>query len=170
MGYQVHSGMFSSFVFRAKVYLAIEVSIKICQDINDTWQASLLIWNRYGAGASVQILLFSVAAIELKRKAPYAHTFLEVARTRYGSAAHITLACYSLFYQVIAAVNLLVGGSTVFSALTGMNRDAACFLFPLGVVFYVRAGGMKAAFLTDWVSQLMSKSNQNPNTTYRYTL
>lgn len=30
-----------------------------------------------GAGACVQILLFSVAAIELKRKAPGAHTFLE---------------------------------------------------------------------------------------------
>ena len=30
-----------------------------------------------GAGACVQILLFSVAAIELKRKAPAAHTFLE---------------------------------------------------------------------------------------------
>ena len=30
-----------------------------------------------GAGACVQIFLFSVAAIELKRKAPAAHTFLE---------------------------------------------------------------------------------------------
>ncbi|KUJ13090.1 Na+/solute symporter [Mollisia scopiformis] len=104
----------------------------------------------YGAGASVQILLFSVAAIELKRKAPNAHTFLEVARTRYGAGAHITLGCYSLFYQIIQAVNLLVGGSTVFSALTGMNRDAACFLFPLGVMFYTLLGGIKATFLTDW--------------------
>jgi urea-proton symporter len=30
-----------------------------------------------GAGACVQILMFSIAAIELKRKAPGAHTFLE---------------------------------------------------------------------------------------------
>jgi hypothetical protein len=32
----------------------------------------MLIIGQYGAGASVQILLFSVAAIELKRKAPNA--------------------------------------------------------------------------------------------------
>jgi hypothetical protein len=32
----------------------------------------MLITRQYGAGASVQILLFSVAAIELKRKAPNA--------------------------------------------------------------------------------------------------
>lgn len=74
-----------------------------------------------------------MAAIELKRKAPNAHTFLEVTRTRYGAAAHVTLACYCLFYQVVAGMNLLVGGSTLFANLTGMNRDAACFLFPIGV-------------------------------------
>ncbi|RDW60681.1 sodium symporter [Coleophoma cylindrospora] len=79
----------------------------------------------YGAGASVQILLFSVAAIELKRKAPHA--------------------------QVITTVSLLVGGSAVYSLLTGVNRDALCFLFPIGVVIYTLCGGIKATFLTDWV-------------------
>ena len=38
-----------------------------------------------GAGACVQIFLFSVAAIELKRKAPGAHTFLD--RTYHGDSA-----------------------------------------------------------------------------------
>ena len=32
----------------------------------------------YAAGASIQIVLFAIIAIELKRKAPTAHTFLEV--------------------------------------------------------------------------------------------
>lgn len=104
------------------------------------------------AGASVQILLFSVVALELKRIAPNAHTFLEVIKTRYGSGAHITLCCYSLFYQVVAAMNLLVGGSALFANLTGMSSDAACYLFPIGVVIYTLAGGIKATFLTDWVS------------------
>lgn len=84
----------------------------------------------------MQILLFSVVALELKRIAPNAHTFLEVVKTRYGRGAHITLCCYSLFYQVVTAMNLLVGGSALFGNLTGMNRDAACFLFPIGVVIY----------------------------------
>lgn len=106
----------------------------------------------YGAGATVQIFLFAVAAIELKRKAPRAHTFLEVVRARYGPPAHIVLMCYSLFFQIFNAVNLLVGGSTLFATLTGMNRDAACLLFPIGVLVYTLFGGIKATFLTDWVS------------------
>lgn len=107
----------------------------------------------YGAGATVQIFLFSIAAIELKRKAPRAHTFLEVVRTRYGAPAHIVLMCYSLFFQIFTSVNLLVGGSTVFVAMTGMNSDAACFLFPVGVLIYTLFGGIRATFLTDWVSR-----------------
>ena len=105
----------------------------------------------YGAGASVQILLFSVFAIELKRKAPNAHTFLEVVRTRYGAPAHIILGSYSLFFQLFQTVNLLVGGSTIFQVLTGINRDGACFLFPIGVCIYTLFGGIKATFITDWV-------------------
>ena len=108
----------------------------------------------YGAGATVQIFLFSVTAVELKRKAPNAHTFLEVIRARYGRFAHIVLGSYSLFYQIFTTVNLLVGGSTVYAQLTGMNRDVCCFLLPLGVICYTLFGGIKATFLTDWVRGL----------------
>src|ERR1700710_3149930 len=38
----------------------------------------------YASGATVQILLFASIAIELKRRAPNAHTFLEVIRARFG--------------------------------------------------------------------------------------
>lgn len=112
----------------------------------------------YGAGASVQIFLFAIAAIELKRKAPLAHTFLEVVRARYGPSAHIVLMCYSLFFQIFTSVNLLVGGSTLYATVTGMSADAACFLLPLGVIIYTLFGGIKATFLTDWVF--------SPNPTY----
>jgi Na+/proline symporter len=105
----------------------------------------------YAAGASVQILLFSVAAIELKRKAPNAQTFLQVVKVRYGTAAHIVFCLYSQIYQLITTVNLLVGGSAAYAAMTGVNRDASCFLFPIGVVIYTLAGGIKATFITDWV-------------------
>lgn len=106
---------------------------------------------QYASGASVQILLFSVAAIELKRRAPHAQTFLQVVKVRYGTAAHVVFTCYSLIYQVITTINLLVGGSAVFAAMTGINRDGACFLLPIGVVIYTLAGGIKATFITDWV-------------------
>ncbi|KAI0163656.1 putative sodium/proline symporter [Pestalotiopsis sp. NC0098] len=105
----------------------------------------------YGAGASVQILLFSIVAIELKRNAPGAQTFLQVAKHRYGAAAHIVLTCYSLLFQCLTTVALLVGGGAVFNLLTGANQDALNFLFPIGVVIYTLCGGIKATFLTDWL-------------------
>ncbi|KAK7416716.1 hypothetical protein QQX98_005042 [Neonectria punicea] len=105
----------------------------------------------YGAGCSVPILTFAVLAIELKRKAPNAHTFLELVKHRYGAPGHIVLAVYSLIYQIFIAVNLLVGGAEVFHLVTGMNKIAVCFLFPLGVCIYTLIGGIKATFLTEWV-------------------
>jgi len=43
----------------------------------------------YASGATVQIILFATIAIELKRRAPNAHTFLEVIRARYGAVTHV---------------------------------------------------------------------------------
>ncbi|KAL5333205.1 putative sodium/proline symporter [Aspergillus crustosus] len=105
----------------------------------------------YAAAASVQILLFSVAAVELKRKAPNAQTYLQVVKVRYGSAVHLLFTTYSGVYQIITTVNLLVGGSAVFASMTGVNRDAICYLLPIGVVIYTLMGGIKATFITDWI-------------------
>jgi Na+/proline symporter len=110
----------------------------------------LILANRFGAGCSVPILTFAVLAIELKRKAPNAHTFLELVKHRYGAPGHIVLAIYSLIYQIFIAVNLLVGGADVFNLVTGINKVAVCFLFPLGVCIYTLFGGIKATFLTEW--------------------
>jgi Na+/proline symporter len=41
----------------------------------------------YAAGASIQVLLFGILAIDLKRNAPNSHTFLEIIRARYGDGA-----------------------------------------------------------------------------------
>jgi Na+/proline symporter len=43
----------------------------------------------YASGATVQILLFASIAIELKRRAPNAHTFLEVIKARFGTVTHM---------------------------------------------------------------------------------
>ncbi|KAE8451376.1 hypothetical protein EG329_004005 [Mollisiaceae sp. DMI_Dod_QoI] len=132
-----------------------------------TWAATLLqssgIAYRYGvsgpywyaSGATVQILLFATIAIELKRRAPNAHTFLEVIKARYGTPAHITFIIFGLMTNILVTAMLLTGGSAVVTALTGMPTPAACFLLPLGVVLYTMFGGIKATFLTDWVHTFM---------------
>ncbi|RLV84276.1 hypothetical protein JA9_004849 [Meyerozyma sp. JA9] len=104
----------------------------------------------YGAGACVQIIFFSMLALEIKKKAPNCHTYQEVVRTRYGAPTHIVSIVYSVIQMVCYTTNLLINGSSIFAAITGMNRDAAIVLFPIGVIIYTLMGGIKATFLTDW--------------------
>ncbi|KAL8948499.1 MAG: hypothetical protein Q9222_005318 [Ikaeria aurantiellina] len=132
-----------------------------------TWAATLLqssgVAYRYGvsgpfwyaSGATVQILLFATLAIELKRKAPNAHTFLEVIRARYGVYTHAVYIVFGLMTNILVTAMLLTGGSAVVTSLTGMPTAAACFLLPVGVVMYTLFGGIKATFLTDYVHTVM---------------
>lgn len=127
-----------------------------------TWAATLLqssgVAYRYGvsgpfwyaSGATVQILLFATLAIELKRKAPNAHTFLEVIKARYGLYTHLVFTVFGLMTNILVTAMLLTGGSAVVTSLTGVPTAAACFLLPVGVVMYTIFGGIKATFLTDY--------------------
>ncbi|KAK3311705.1 Sodium:solute symporter family-domain-containing protein [Chaetomium strumarium] len=127
-----------------------------------TWAATLLqstgVCYRYGvsgpfwyaSGATVQILLFATLAIELKRRAPNAHTYLEIIKARYGTFAHIVFLVFGLATNILVSLMLIVGGSATVNALTGMHTIAAIYLLPVGVVAYTLVGGLKATILTDW--------------------
>ncbi|KAK4097217.1 Na+/solute symporter [Parathielavia hyrcaniae] len=127
-----------------------------------TWAATLLqstgVCYRYGisgpfwyaSGATVQILLFATLAIELKRRAPNAHTYLEIIKARYGTLAHIVFLVFGLATNILVSLMLIVGGSATINALTGMHTIAAIYLLPVGVVAYTMVGGLKATILTDW--------------------
>ncbi|KAI1478293.1 Na+/solute symporter [Daldinia eschscholtzii] len=128
-----------------------------------TWAATLLqssgVCYRYGvsgpfwyaSGATVQILLFATLAIELKRRAPNAHTFLEVIKARYGTIPHIVFMVFGLVTNILVSLMLVVGGSATVNALTGMHTIAAIYLLPVGVIAYTLVGGLKATILTDWI-------------------
>ncbi|KAK7206786.1 Sodium:solute symporter family-domain-containing protein [Myxozyma melibiosi] len=105
----------------------------------------------YASGATVQIILFATIAIELKKRAPEAHTFLEVVRARYGPIGHAVFMCFGLFTNILVTAMLLTGGSSTVNALTGMHPVACCFLLPLGVIVYTLFGGIRATFLTDYI-------------------
>merc|ERR1719310_278511 len=84
-----------------------------------TWAATLLqssnvAWNFgisgpfwYASGATIQVLLFGILAIEVKRRAPTAHTFAEVIKVRWGTAAHITFLVFGLLANLIVSAMLL---------------------------------------------------------------
>ncbi|MEO9363415.1 MAG: sodium:solute symporter family protein [Nitrososphaera sp.] len=105
----------------------------------------------YAAGASIQVLLFGILAIELKRKAPNSHTFLEIIRARYGDGAHKVFLVFALMTNMIVTAMLLLGGAAVVNGLTGMDISLAAFLIPLGVLIYTLAGGLKATFIADYL-------------------
>jgi len=55
----------------------------------------------YAAGATIQVLLFAILAIEVKRKAPKAHTFPEIIRARYGNIAHMVFTYFGLVTKYV---------------------------------------------------------------------
>merc|ERR1719478_56287 len=98
-----------------------------------TWAATLLqssnvAWNYgitgpfwYASGATIQILLFGILAIEIKRRAPTAHTFLEIIKVRWGTPAHIVFLCFGLLANLIVSAMLLLGGCATYNAVAGVN-------------------------------------------------
>jgi Na+/proline symporter len=87
----------------------------------------------YAAGATVQILMFSILACKVKQNAPRCHTYLEIINARYGRFGHLVFMAFAFLTNILVGSQLLLGGSAVVTALTGMNVYAAIFLIPTGM-------------------------------------
>ncbi|KAL7232627.1 hypothetical protein ACSBR2_010608 [Camellia fascicularis] len=69
----------------------------------------------------------------------------------WGTAAHLVFLTFCFLTNIIVTAMLLLGGSAVVNALTGVNIYAASFLIPLGVIIYTLAGGLKATLLASYI-------------------
>ncbi|CAN1143991.1 Urea-proton symporter DUR3 [Linum perenne] len=127
----------------------------ILQSSNVGWKYGVSGPFWYASGATVQVLLFGVIAIEIKRKAPHAHTVCEIVKARWGTHAHIVFLFFCFLTNIIFTAMLLLGGSAVVNALTGVNIYVASFLIPLGVIVYTLAGGLKATFLASYIHSVI---------------
>ncbi|KAJ3487957.1 hypothetical protein NLI96_g3182 [Meripilus lineatus] len=136
----IASGIVSAWTWAATLLQSSAVAYKF--GISGPW------W--YGAGATVQVLLFAQLAAKLKLNAPYAHTWLEIVAARWGTVAHLVFMFFGLATNIIVSSMLILGGSATVTSLTGMHTIAACFLIPLGVAIYVVVGGMRATLLCDY--------------------
>jgi len=105
----------------------------------------------YAAGATIQVLLFGILAIQVKRYAPTAHTVCEIIDARWGTTAHKVYIYFCFLTNIIVTAMLILGGAATVNALTGMNKAVAGFLIPLGVVSYTMAGGLKATFMASYI-------------------
>jgi hypothetical protein len=82
----------------------------LLQSSNVAWQYGISGPFWYAAGATIQILLFGIIAIEVKRRAPAAHTFCEIIKLRWGTCAHIIFFWYGIAANAIVSAMLLLGG------------------------------------------------------------
>lgn len=109
----------------------------------------------YAAGATIQILLFAIVAIHLKRKAPHAHTFLEFIGQRFDRKNHKLMLVFALMTNIIVTSMVILGGAIALNQLTGMNIYIAAFLIPLTFTIYTMIGGLKASFIADYFNTVM---------------
>ncbi|XP_059168393.1 LOW QUALITY PROTEIN: uncharacterized protein LOC131950305 [Physella acuta] len=128
-----------------------------------TWAATLLqsstVTAKYGisgsfwyaAGATVQILLFSMLAVQFKTRAPGAKTFLQVIRARFGRHTHIVVCCFALATNVIVTSMLMLGGSAVITSLVkSIDVEFATTLIAAVVGSYTFLGGLGATFYVSY--------------------
>ncbi|MHA7646793.1 sodium:solute symporter family transporter [Nitrosopumilus sp. S4] len=106
----------------------------------------------YAAGASIQVILFAIIALELKRKAPMTHTFPEMIYVRYGKHSHKVFLFFALMTNTIVTAMLVLGGAAVISSLTGVDITLAAFLIPIGIILYTIFGGLKATFFAEYLN------------------
>ncbi|MCA9812066.1 MAG: sodium/solute symporter [Nitrosarchaeum sp.] len=106
----------------------------------------------YAAGASIQVILFAILAIELKRKAPMTHTFPEMIYVRFGKFSHKVFLFFALMTNTIVTAMLVLGGSAALNSLTGIDITIAAFLIPVGIILYTVFGGLKATFFAEYLN------------------
>ena len=109
------------------------------------------IFHRYASGATIQVLLFGVLAIKLKKVAPTAHTVAEIVNARWGRTAHKTFLFFCFSANIIVTAMLLLGGAATVEALTGMDLRLASFFIPWGIILYTASGGLQATFLSSYI-------------------
>jgi len=123
----------------------------LLQSSNVAWQYGVSGPFWYASGATIQVLLFGILAIEIKRRARTAHTCCEMVLARWGKPAHISFIFFCFLTNIIVTSMLLLGGAATVNALTGMDINLASFLIPWGVILYTAAGGLKATFLASYI-------------------
>ncbi|OTB03865.1 hypothetical protein M426DRAFT_73758 [Hypoxylon sp. CI-4A] len=116
-----------------------------------TYRYGLALGVWWGASASTMVCFLALISIEAKRRAPNAHTLLELIKVRYGTTAHLLWIVFCLLTNILNFTGMLLGASAAVTSLTGMDVIASTYLLPLGVGVYTYFGGLRATFLTDYI-------------------
>lgn len=146
-GRNIKSGLLASSVISAWIWAA---TLLESSTVAYKFGISGPFW--YAAGASIQIILFAVIALELKKRAPSSHTFTEFLYLRLGKFGHKIFLLFALLANSIVMAMLVLGGAVALNALTGIDIAVACFIIPLSIMMYTYFGGLKATFFADYLN------------------
>jgi urea-proton symporter len=146
-GRNIKSGLLASSVISAWIWAA---TLLESSTVAYKYGISGPFW--YAAGASIQIILFAVIALELKKRSPSSHTFTEFLYLRLGKFGHKIFLLFALLANSIVTAMLVLGGAAALNALTGIDITIACFIIPLSIVMYTYFGGLKATFFADYLN------------------
>lgn len=103
----------------------------------------------YGVGGLMQLAVFAVISSKVKKNANLVTTFPEMGYFRFGVPGHLSFLFSGFVCNAIVTSCILLGGTSVFAAVTGMSHYAAIWLIPAGVAVYVSFGGLRATFISD---------------------
>ncbi len=113
-GRNVKTGLIASSVVSAWTWAAT-----LLQSSTVTYQFGISGPFWYAAGASIQLIIFSIVAIELKRKAPSSHTFPEIIYARFGNHAHKIFLFFAIMTNTIVTAMLVLGGASSIKFVNG---------------------------------------------------
>ena len=81
----------------------------------------------YASGATIQVLLFGMLAIQVKRYAPNAHTICEIIDARWGSSVQKVFIFFCFMTNIIVSSMLVLGGAA-FLAFSGDDTRRSALL------------------------------------------
>ncbi len=146
-GRTVKTGLIASSVVSARTWAAT-----LLQSSTVAYQFGISGPFWYAAGASIQVVLFAILALEVKRKAPSSHTFPEVIYVRFGKNSYRVFLFFALMTNTIVTAMLVLDGAAVVNSLTGINIHIAAFLIPISIIIHTFFGGLKATFLAEYLN------------------
>ncbi|CAR28269.1 hypothetical protein ZYGR_0N07640 [Zygosaccharomyces rouxii] len=124
-------------------------SLTLLQSATESYSYGVSGGYLYAVGGAIQVSVFSIVASKVKANANLVTTFPEAGHLRFGTAGHLTYLWCGLSCNTIVSSVILLGGSAVFNAVTGMNSYAALYLLPMVCAVYVYFGGLRATFISD---------------------
>ncbi|CDR39942.1 CYFA0S04e00760g1_1 [Cyberlindnera fabianii] len=124
-------------------------SLTLLQSATESYTLGICGSYYYGIGGLAQVSVFSAIAAKVKANANLVTTFPEMGYFRFGTAGHLAFMWCALVCNSMVSACILIGGSAVVNAVTGVDFYASIWLISFVCAIYVFFGGLRATFIAD---------------------